>query len=203
MKVFADMLQLYHMICWVRYCQAMLKSLKTGRGPEVDSSKQLVLSLEERLRIHQEVSLFHLIISSFQLYNFISYKEYYMQSGYTTNLTATKLVGKLLTFFDSTSNRVAGSLPPSGPLKSNSPVLPNEFAHQPVGSKVPNNQSTIATPFFTPSASVEPISEWTGKTNQPSAPNRSISEPDFGRSPAKVNICVPCLLILEIPVLLV
>ncbi|KAJ4727188.1 Protein transport protein sec16 [Melia azedarach] len=146
----------------LKYCQAMLKSLKTGRGPEVDSSKQLVLSLEERLRIHQE-------------------------SGYTTNLTATKLVGKLLTFFDSTSNRVAGSLPPSGPLKSNSPVLPNEFAHQPVGSKVPNNQSTIATPFFTPSASVEPISEWTGKTNQPSAPNRSISEPDFGRSPAKTD----------------
>lgn len=38
-----------------RYCQAVLKSLKTGRAPEVETWKQLVLSLEERIRTHQQV----------------------------------------------------------------------------------------------------------------------------------------------------
>ncbi|KAJ6389244.1 hypothetical protein OIU77_027559 [Salix suchowensis] len=67
----------------LKYCQAVLKSLKTGRAPEVETWKQLVLSLEERSRAHQ-------------------------QGGYTANLAPAKLVGKLLNFFDSTAHRVVG-----------------------------------------------------------------------------------------------
>lgn len=144
----------------LKYCQAILKCLKTGRAPEVGSWKQLILSLEERLRVLQ-------------------------QSGYATNLTPTKLVGRLLTFFDSTTNRVAGSLPPPVPLKSNS--LHNGYSHHPGALKASNSQSIMPMPSIMPSASVEPISEWSGVTNQQSMPNRYSSESEFGRSPRKVD----------------
>ncbi|PON93029.1 COPII coat assembly protein, Sec [Trema orientale] len=39
----------------LKYCQAILKSLKTGRAPEVETWKQLVSSLEERIKTHQQV----------------------------------------------------------------------------------------------------------------------------------------------------
>ncbi|XP_028061907.1 protein transport protein SEC16A homolog isoform X2 [Camellia sinensis] len=39
----------------LKYCQALLKSLKTGRAPEVDTWRQLVSSPEERIRTHQQV----------------------------------------------------------------------------------------------------------------------------------------------------
>ncbi|KAK6118950.1 hypothetical protein DH2020_047311 [Rehmannia glutinosa] len=38
----------------LKYCQAVLKSLKTGRTPEVDALRPLVLSLEERIKSHQQ-----------------------------------------------------------------------------------------------------------------------------------------------------
>ncbi|QCD81588.1 hypothetical protein DEO72_LG2g1917 [Vigna unguiculata] len=37
-----------------RYCQVVLKSLKTGPAPEAEPWKQLVLSLEGRIRTHQQ-----------------------------------------------------------------------------------------------------------------------------------------------------
>jgi hypothetical protein len=93
------------------------------------------------------------------------------------------LVGKLLTFFDSTAHRVVGGLPPPVPSTSNNSAQHNEHAHQPGALKVFNSQSTMGMSSLMPSVSMEPISEWTGENKMP---NRSISEPDFGRAPRKV-----------------
>ncbi|CAK7356373.1 unnamed protein product [Dovyalis caffra] len=113
----------------LKYCQAVLKSLKTGRAPEVETWKQLVLSLEERIRAHQ-------------------------QGGYTTNLAPAKLVGKLLNF-----------------------LIALHIVCQ----------STMAMSSLIPSASMEPISEWAADGNRMMMHNRSVSEPDFGRSPRQVD----------------
>ncbi|TKY55452.1 transport protein SEC16B-like [Spatholobus suberectus] len=142
----------------LKYCQAVLKSLKTGRAPEVETWKQLVLSLEERIRTHQ-------------------------QGGYAANLGPAKLVGKLLNFFDSTAHRVVGGLPPPAPSSSQGAVHGNGLPHQPIANRVSNSQSTMAMSSLVPSASMEPISDWTADSNRTTKPNRSVSEPDFGRSP--------------------
>lgn len=97
-------------------------------------------------------------------------------------------MGKLLTFFDSTANRVVGGLPPPVPLTSQGSVQHNVHTHQPGGPKVTNSQSTMAMSSLMPSASMEPISEWTGESSRLTVPNRSISEPDFGRNPMKVDL---------------
>lgn len=159
----------------LKYCQAILKSLKTGRAPEVDMWRQLVLSLEERIRIHQ-------------------------QGGYATNSAPTKLVDKLFTLFDSTAPRRIGGLPPPIPSTSNNSVQHNEHAHQPGALKVSNSQSTMVMSSLVPSASVETIGNWTGENNIPNRsisepawtsenkmPNRSISEPAFGSMPRKAD----------------
>ena len=143
-------------------------------------------------------------------------KIYHLQGGYGTNLAPAKLVGKLLTFFDSTAHRVVGGLPPPVPSTSHSsaqhnayayqpggpkvsdsqstmamsslmPAQHNEYAYQPGGPKVSNSQSTMAMSSLMPSASMEPINEWAGESK---IPNRSISEPDFGRAPKKVEIYI-------------
>lgn len=94
-------------------------------------------------------------------------------------------MGKLLTFFDSTAHRVVGGLPP--PVPSTSQGSAQQHAHQPGGPKVTTSQSTMAMSMLVPSASVEPVNEWTGESSRLAVPNRSISEPDFGRSPKKVD----------------
>ncbi|KAG4973019.1 hypothetical protein JHK82_029952 [Glycine max] len=139
----------------LKYCQALLKSLKTGRAPEVESWKQLALSLEERIRIHQ-------------------------QGGYAANLAPAKLVGKLLNFFDSTAHRVVGGLPPPAPLPSQGTIHGSEQQYQNMAPRVSSSQSTMS---LAPSASMEPISEWTADNNRMAKPNRSVSEPDIGRIP--------------------
>ncbi|OVA14413.1 Sec16 [Macleaya cordata] len=136
----------------LKYCHAILKSLKTGRAPEVEAWKQLVSSLEERIRTHQ-------------------------QGGFGINLAPGKLVGKLLPFIDRSIHRMIGPPPPPGPS-----VQSNKNDYHPPIPRVPVSQSTMAMSSLMPSASMEPISEWTGDSNR-SMPNRSISEPDFGRSP--------------------
>ncbi|KAF8380503.1 hypothetical protein HHK36_027990 [Tetracentron sinense] len=146
----------------LKYCQAILKSVKTGRAPEVDMWKQLASSLEERIRTHQ-------------------------QGGYATNLAPAKLVGKLLTFFDSTAHRVVGGPPPPMPSTSHSSIQSIDQAFQPVGPRVSNSQSTMTMSSLMPSASMEPISERTGDSSRRIVHNRSISEPDFGRSPRQGN----------------
>ncbi|OVA01146.1 Sec16 [Macleaya cordata] len=137
----------------LKYCHTILKSLKTGRAPEVEAWKQLVSSLEERIRAHQ-------------------------QGGFGINLAPGKLVGKLLPFIDRSIHRMIG--PPPPPVPS---VQSNEHDYHPPIPRVPVSQSTMAMSSLMPSASMEPISEWTGDSNGRSMPNRSISEPDFGRSP--------------------
>ncbi|KAF5460201.1 hypothetical protein F2P56_020085 [Juglans regia] len=146
----------------LKYCQVVLKSLKIGRAPEVETWKQLVLSLEERIRTHQ-------------------------QGGYTTNLAPAKLVGKLLNFFDSTAHRVVGGLPPPAPSTSQGSVPVNEHYPQPTGPRVSSSQSTMAMSSLVPSASMEPISDWTAGGNRMTMANRSVSEPDFGRTPRQVD----------------
>ncbi|KAL1333527.1 hypothetical protein HN51_062357 [Arachis hypogaea] len=144
----------------LKYCQAALKSLKIGRTPEVETWKQLVLSLEERIRTHQ-------------------------QGGYAANLAPAKLVGKLLNFFDSTAHKVVGGLPPPAPSSSQGAVHGNEQHHHSVAhtQRVASSQSTMAMSSLVPSVSMEPITEWTTDNNKMTMPNRSVSEPDFGRSP--------------------
>ncbi|KAJ7944743.1 Protein transport protein sec16 [Quillaja saponaria] len=145
----------------LKYCQALLKSLKTGRSPEVEIWKQLVSSLEERIRTHQH-------------------------GEYTANLAPAKLVGKLLNFFDSTAHRVVGGLPPPAPSTSPGNVQGNEQYHQPAGPRVSSSQSTMAMSSLIPSASMEPMSEWTSDGNRMTTANRSVSEPDFGRTPRQL-----------------
>lgn len=95
----------------------------------------------------------------------------------------------MLNLFDSTSNRVVGGLPPPVPSTSHSSSQRNEHDCQKVGPRVSNSQSTMAMSSLVPSASTEPISEWQGGSNR-SRHNRSISEPDFGKSPMKVNTTI-------------
>nr|KYP67164.1 Protein transport protein Sec16B [Cajanus cajan] len=147
----------------LKYCQALLKSLKTGRAPEVETWKQLALSLEERIRTHQ-------------------------QGGYAANLAPAKLVGKLLNFFDSTAHRVVGGLPPPAPSSSQGTVHGSEQHYQHMAPRVSSSQSTMAKSSLVPSASMEPISEWTTDNNRMPKPNRSVSEPDIGRTPRQVHV---------------
>ncbi|CAI0413262.1 unnamed protein product [Linum tenue] len=141
----------------LKYCQAVSKSLKTGRAPEIETWKQLLSSLEERIRIHQ-------------------------QGGYATNLAPAKLVGKLLNFFDSTAHRVVGGLPPPAPSTSHG-LHSHEYDQQLMAPRVAASQSTMAMSTLAPSASMEPISEWAADGNKMGRHSRSVSEPDFGRTP--------------------
>lgn len=142
----------------LKYCQAVSKSLKTSRAPEVERWKQLVSSLEERIRTHQ-------------------------QGGYATNLAPGRIVGRLLTIFDSTAHRLVGGLPPVVPSTSQGSFQSNEQYHQSLGgARVSASQSTMAMSSLIPS--MEPIS---GNTNRMTMHNRSVSEPDFNRTPRQVD----------------
>ncbi|KAH0644165.1 hypothetical protein KY284_032049 [Solanum tuberosum] len=137
----------------LKYCQALSKSLKTGRTPETETLRQLVSSLEERIKTHQ-------------------------QGGFSTNLAPAKLVGKLLNLFDSTAHRVVGGLPPP---------MPTNGSSQGNGPRVSSSQSTMAMSSLIPSSSVEPISEWAADSGRMTMHNRSVSEPDIGRTPRQVD----------------
>lgn len=95
-----------------------------------------------------------------------------------------KIVGRLLNFFDSTAHRVVGGLPPPAPSSSQGTVHGSEQQYQHMASKVvSSSQSTMAMSSLVPSASMEPISEWTADNNTMA---KSVSEPDIGRSPRQV-----------------
>ncbi|XP_075086584.1 protein transport protein SEC16B homolog [Nicotiana tabacum] len=145
----------------LKYCQALSKSLKTGRTPETETLRQLVSSLEERIKTHQ-------------------------QGGFSTNLAPGKLVGKLLNLFDSTAHRVVGGLPP--PMPTSGSLQGNEQHHQFAGSRVSSSQSTMAMSSLMPSASMEPISEWATDSGRMSMHSRSVSEPDIGRTPRQDHV---------------
>ncbi|CAN6202853.1 unnamed protein product [Urochloa humidicola] len=146
----------------LRYCQASLKVLKaSGRTPELEAWKQLFSTLEERIRTHQ-------------------------QGGYATNLAPGKIVGKLFTSLDKSLSRMMGtqSAPPPPP--------PQGSAHErnvysPLDTKVVNNQSEMTMSPLMSSASEQSMSEMAGNSGpgREVSHNRSISEPDFGRTPQK------------------
>ncbi|KAL7144028.1 hypothetical protein ABFS83_08G231200 [Erythranthe nasuta] len=140
----------------LKYCQAVIKSLKTGRTPEVETLRNLVSSLEERIKTHQ-------------------------QGGFSTNLAPKKLVGKLLNLFDSTAHRVVGGIPP--PVPTAGGTAQGYENQQTLGHRVSASQSTMAMSSLVPSQSVEPINEWGANNNKMAMHTRSVSEPDFGRSP--------------------
>ncbi|CAL0311658.1 unnamed protein product [Lupinus luteus] len=98
--------------------------------------------------------------------------------GYAANLAPAELVGKLLNFFDSTAHRVVGGLPPLAPSSSQDAVHGNEQHYWPTS----NSKSTMAMSSLVPSASMDPISDWTADNNRMTKPNRSVSEPDFEES---------------------
>ncbi|KAG2647929.1 hypothetical protein PVAP13_1NG002800 [Panicum virgatum] len=145
----------------LRYCQASLKVLKaSGRAPELEAWKQLFSSLEERIRTHQ-------------------------QGGYGTNLAPAKLVGKIFTSLDKSISRMMGT--PSAPL----PPLPHgsvsdrESHAAPAAAKFVNSQSVMAMSSLMPSASMQSMTqgaENSGGAGRKIAHNRSVSEPDFGRT---------------------
>ncbi|KAK1306606.1 hypothetical protein QJS10_CPA10g00887 [Acorus calamus] len=144
----------------LKYCQSILKSLKNfNRSPEIEPLKQLSSALEERLRTHQ-------------------------QGDYGTNLAPAKLVGKLFTSIDKSIHRMMGTpLPPSTQSTSLSNGQLDEHYGNSVAPKVANSQSTMTMSLLAPSASMEPISEWTTDSSRRSVHNRSVSEPDFGSYP--------------------
>ncbi|KAG2608861.1 hypothetical protein PVAP13_4KG010000 [Panicum virgatum] len=146
----------------LRYCQASLKVLKaSGRTPELEAWKQLFSTLEERIRTHQ-------------------------QGGYATNLAPGKIVGKLFTSLDKSLSRMMGTQ--SAPM----PPLPQGAANErnvysPPDTKVVNNQSVMSMSPLMSSASEQSMSEMGGNSGpgREVAHNRSISEPDFGKTPQK------------------
>ncbi|KAM0007476.1 putative COPII coat assembly protein, Sec16 [Helianthus debilis subsp. tardiflorus] len=147
----------------LKYCQVITKSLKTGRAPEVETWRHMVISLEDRIKTHQ-------------------------QGGFSTNLAPGKLVGKLLNLFDSTTHHVFGGLPPPVPSTSGSSTQ-SDLNHQPNGHRVLSSQSTMAMSSLVPSASMEPITQQSAEgNNRRIMHNRSVSEPDFGRSPRQNQV---------------
>ncbi|WOL06209.1 hypothetical protein Cni_G14941 [Canna indica] len=138
----------------LRYCQASLKLLKSSsRTPHIEILKSLFLSLEERLRMHQ-------------------------QGGYNTSLDPTKLVGKLFTSIDRSIHRMIGtaSSPPSQMPQTSINDKQDNF----VATKV-NSQSTMAMSSLIPSGSAESMSDW-ARNSRTIMHSRSVSEPDFGKA---------------------
>ncbi|XP_023634978.1 protein transport protein SEC16B homolog isoform X2 [Capsella rubella] len=140
----------------LKYCQAVIKCLKTGRSPEVEMWKQIVSSLEERIRIHQ-------------------------QGEYPVNLAPAKLVGKLLNFFD--QGKRAVGVPPPAPHSTKGNVQGSEYYQQQEATKLPYSQSVNTMSSLMPPASMEPVHESGGNGRRMAVHTRSVSEPDFGRTP--------------------
>ncbi|KAH0781327.1 hypothetical protein KY290_000925 [Solanum tuberosum] len=90
--------------------------------------------------------------------------------------------GYIAPVFDSTAHRVVGVLPPSMPTSGSSQG--NEHHHQFVSPRVSSSQSTMAMSSLIPS---EPSSEWAADSSRMTMHNRSVSEPDIGRTPRQVD----------------
>ncbi|KAL8137399.1 hypothetical protein V2J09_003400 [Rumex salicifolius] len=143
----------------LKYCQAVYKCLKTARSPEVDAWKQIISSLEERIKSHQ-------------------------RGGYSVNLAPAKIVGKLLKVIDSTAQRAVG--PPPVALTTQSTGY--GFDQQTVRPALVSSQSTMSIPTITPSASMEPVSQWALINERMTAQNRSISEPVMTEKPTQDQV---------------
>lgn len=73
--------------------------------------------------------------------------------------------------------------PPPGPSPSQGAVHGSEQHYQQITPRVSTSQSTVAMSSLVPSASMEPMSEWTADNNRMAKANRSVSESDIGRFP--------------------
>ncbi|KAF7076932.1 hypothetical protein CFC21_081532 [Triticum aestivum] len=146
----------------LRYCQASMKVLKaSGRAPELEAWKQLFSSLEDRIRTHQ-------------------------QGGYGTNLAPAKLVGKLFTSLDKSISRMMGTPSATLPPVPQGSVGDKETYSAPAAAKFVNSQSLMTMSSLTASPSVHSITEMaenSGGAGRKIAHNRSVSEPDFGKTP--------------------
>lgn len=119
-----------------------------------------------------------------------------MQEGFSRSLAPKKLYGKLLNLFDSAAHRVVGGLsPPAAP--TNGTVQVTEHHQQSVGPRVSASQSALAMSSIVPSQSTEHINEWAADSNRMTLHTRSVSEPDFGRSPRQVYFCPSAFLFLS------
>ncbi|GFS42250.1 RGPR-like protein [Actinidia rufa] len=147
----------------MKYCQAVLKYLKTGRAPEVNTWAKLASLLEDRISAHQ-------------------------QGGYSTNLAPAKLVGKFLNLVDNTAYRLVGGLPPPVPSASQSGAQANEHYYQPTGARVSTSQSTMTVSSLMPSTAMEPTGERAADGSRIAMSNRSVSEPDIGKSPRQDQV---------------
>lgn len=143
----------------LRYCQAVSKILKNaGRAPEVEACRQFASSLEDRIRAHT-------------------------QGGYSSNLAPSKLMGKFLTTIDRSIHRIIGAPPPPMPSDSQSGLQSSDSDSYSNALKVANaSHPPNATPIM-PSVSMEPLSEWAANSGKTVMQTRSVSEPDFSRSP--------------------
>ncbi|TVU33704.1 hypothetical protein EJB05_25537 [Eragrostis curvula] len=151
----------------LRYCQASMKVLKaSGRAPELETWKQLFSSLEERIRAHQ-------------------------QGGYGTNLAPTKLVGKIFTSLDKSISRMMGTPAAQLPPLPQGSVSDKDSYAAPAAAKFGNSQSVMAMSSLMPSASMQSMSEIadnsSGGNGRKISHNRSVSEPDFGRTPKQAG----------------
>uniref|UniRef100_A0A0E0DVI8 Protein transport protein sec16 n=1 Tax=Oryza meridionalis TaxID=40149 RepID=A0A0E0DVI8_9ORYZ len=156
----------------LRYCQACLKVLKaSGRAPELEAWKQLFSSLEERIRTYQ-------------------------QGGYGTNLAPAKLVGKLFTSLDKSLSRMMGTQPSSlSPVPQGSLTERDSYS-APAATNFVNNQPVMAMSSLMSSVSEQSMSEMSGNSgpDRKVTHNRSVSEPDFGRTPNQVLLRLECFL---------
>uniref|UniRef100_A0A803NA13 Protein transport protein sec16 n=1 Tax=Chenopodium quinoa TaxID=63459 RepID=A0A803NA13_CHEQI len=137
----------------LKYCQAVYKSLKIGRSPEADTLKQLLSSLEERIRTHQ-------------------------QSGYAglpppgpSSLTQSSYQGSE-NQFQTLGPKVTGSQSIMG-VSSLTPLASTNVTGSPI------NHGSVVTDS---SASMEPISQWAVDESKMTLQTRSISEPDIGKT---------------------
>jgi len=143
----------------LRYCQAVSKILKNaGRAPEVEACRQFASSLEDRIRIHT-------------------------QGGYSSNLAPSKLMGMFLTTIDRSIHRIIGAPPPPMPLDSQSGLQSSDLDSYSSVSKVENAFHPPNATTLMPSVSMEPLSEWGANNGKAVMQTRSVSEPDFSRSP--------------------
>lgn len=142
----------------------------------------------------------------------------FFQGGYSSN-APTKLVKNIFSSLDRSLQRVMGapappqaapSLPPMPPTSgvgtgavvgANSGANQRDMTSQTV-PKFVNSQSAMTMSTLMPSSSVESISQWANDGNnsgKKSMHNRSVSEPDFARSPKQVSLppSLPSLLFLS------
>lgn len=107
-------------------------------------------------------------------------------------MAPTKLVGRLLNLFDSTANRVVGGMPPPAPHSTTGSLQSKEYHHQQQeATKLPYSQSVNTMSSLMPPASVESLHESGGNVKRTAVHTRSVSEPDFGRTPIQVYIRKP------------